>query len=90
MRTTTWKYGEFAIRLEIKDSPANPVFARIWITNAELYFDDVELESYACTHLAHKKFNCTASSDFIKHSWAQKKAAEIIEHFKPHKAALSV
>lgn len=89
MRTTSLKCGEFTFRLEIRDSPANPVFEGIWLTDADIYFEDVELERYACTHLFHKKFNATSGADDQKRSWALANAAEIIEQFKRYKALLS-
>lgn len=90
MRTTTWKCGEFTIRLEIKDSPANPVIDGLWFTNSAIYFDDVELERYACTHLPHKKLIGNSFSDDLNRSWAKKKAAEIVEQFEMHKTARPV
>jgi hypothetical protein len=89
MRTTSLKCGDFTFRLEIRDSPANPVFDGLWFSAADLYFDDVELERFACAHFQHKKFTSNSFADDQKRSWAMKKAAEVIEQFKRYKGAMA-
>lgn len=89
MRTTSLKCGEFTFQLEIRDSPANPVIDGLWFTNSGFYFDDVELERFACAHFQHKKFTGNSFGDDRNRTWALTKAAEIIDQFKQYKALRS-